>query len=303
MFIKNNHLRQTLFVSLRRRIRQRSLIFLDKFIAIRYQLVPLIFPVLMPQLTANLHTRFHYQTVHLNKRIHYPHKFRNTMKYIFIPISIVGCGKSTVFRTLTELSPLFVHIENDYFSNKRAFYEKLQKLLEGEVPYILVDRNNHIKMHRQQLIENFKSSGVCFVALLFVPPNINKKRLYETNWKKIESRGDNHPQVKSGSDVGQAKMILGLFIKKFDPFVPNGRFDSQFDHVLQMKYGKESSRENVDKILDFVKQSQTHSHEGKANLNCDLSKISKEMIDTAFKKSMEFKISHSKIEMPKEVER
>lgn len=218
------------------------------------------------------------------------------MKYIFVPISIVGCGKSTVFRTLTGISSRFAHIENDYFSSKRAFYDELQKLVHGEVPYILVDRNNHLHMHRQQLIELFKKHAVCFVALLFLPANMNKK-VFDTNWKKMVKRGDNHPQLKSATNVGQVKMVLSLFIKNLDPYNPREKFDAQFDHVLDMRFGSESSRENVDKILDFVYQAESYGLVDALSRLADnsaangLTRFTKEEIDAAFKKSLAFNVS------------
>lgn len=219
------------------------------------------------------------------------------MKYIFVPISIVGCGKSTVFRTLTALSNRFVHIENDYFSGKKGFYEALGKLIDGPAPYILVDRNNHLKMHRQQILDNFQGDDVRFVALIFVTANVNKKRLFETNWKKIHSRGDNHPQVKSGSEAVQAKMILNSFIKNLDPYNPKVPCDSRFDYALVMKFGPETSRENVDIILKFVKKLESGLLAG-ANSTQSLenpsiaekTEPSDEAINTAFQKSMQFKV-------------
>lgn len=220
------------------------------------------------------------------------------MKYIFVPIAIVGCGKSTVFRTLTGLSNRFVHIENDYFSNKKGFYEALKKLLDGPSRYILVDRNNHLKMHRQQIFNNFQGEDVRFVALLFVPTNVNKKRLFDTNWKKIHSRGDNHPQVKSGSEGAQAKMILNSFIKNLDPYNPKSPHDKHFDFTLSMKFGPESSRENVNIILDFVKKleaatlSSTSREPGiePAGETGNMTEYSAEDVDLAFKNSMQFKV-------------
>lgn len=216
------------------------------------------------------------------------------MKYIFVPISIVGCGKSTVFRTLAGISSRFVHIENDYFSGKRAFYQALTELLEGPEPYILIDRNNHLKMHRRQLLDIYKNDNVRFVALLFVPATLNKKRIFDVNWKRIISRGDNHPQVKSGSNTGQARMILSLFIKDFDAFDPKGKFDSQFDYVLQMKYGNESSRDNVDILLNFIAKLEknaasiglTEAETG----NLPTVQWTKDEVDSLFKKSLAFKV-------------
>lgn len=204
------------------------------------------------------------------------------MKYVFVPISIVGCGKSTVFRTLTNLSSRFVHIENDYFTNKRAFNEALTKLIEGEAPYILVDRNNHLRLHRKQLTQTFKKEDVCFIALLFVPSSLNRKQLFDTNWRKIQKRGDNHPQVKSESNDGQAKMILGLFIKNLEPFNPQDESDAKFDHILAMKFGANSSRENVDTIIKFV-QILEHGNGLGGHDEFDKSKV-----DQAFKNSMCF---------------
>lgn len=204
------------------------------------------------------------------------------MKYIFVPISIVGCGKSTVFRTLTELSSWFLHVENDYFSHKNAFHAALSDAIDSDLPYVLVDRNNHLKLHRQQLLEQFRDENTKFVALLFAPTNVNKKRIFDVNWRKILSRGDNHPQVKSGTEEGQAKMILALFIKNLDPYSPKGKFDGQFDYVLHMKFGKESSRQNVDIILDFVGTLEHAAGPRKG-------KFTKEEVDAAFQNSMKFK--------------
>ncbi|KAM9923354.1 hypothetical protein OXX59_005229 [Metschnikowia pulcherrima] len=176
-------------------------------------------------------------------------------KILFVPISIVGCGKSTVFRTLRQLAPGFVHIENDNFDNKPAFYNAIRTALSDSTTVaVLLDRNNHLRMHRREILNKFKAEGVLIVALLFVPKSTSAQQMRSLVLDRIASRGDNHQQVKGESDFGKAKMIVNSFVKNFAPFNPSDAIDSQFDHVIDMDTGKESSEENVRRIANFCNE-------------------------------------------------
>ncbi|GEQ68850.1 hypothetical protein JCM33374_g2519 [Metschnikowia sp. JCM 33374] len=204
-------------------------------------------------------------------------------KVLFVPISIVGCGKSTVFRTLHSMYPSFAHIENDNFDNKAAFFNEIRsKLRDPQVSAVLLDRNNHLHMHRKEIIQKFKSDGVILVALLFVPPHSSAQEMRGLVLGRIASRGDNHQQVKGESDFKTAKMIVNSFVKNFAPFDQNDPVDGQFDHVIQMKIGKESSEANVRRIVDFYADEIAGTS--------DFTRVSNADIAIEFKKSLGFQV-------------
>ncbi|OBA21794.1 hypothetical protein METBIDRAFT_229062 [Metschnikowia bicuspidata var. bicuspidata NRRL YB-4993] len=173
-------------------------------------------------------------------------------KILFVPISIVGCGKSTVFRTLRLLYPGLVHIENDRSESKAAFYGEIASALsDPSVDAVLLDRNNHLHMHRKDIVENFKGENVTLVALLFVPKGTLAQQMRGHVLGRIALRGDNHPQVKSKSDFGKAKMIVNSFVRNFAPYDAEDPVDGQFDYVVEMDGSRESSEENVRRIVRF----------------------------------------------------
>lgn len=173
------------------------------------------------------------------------------MTVIFVPISIVGCGKSTIFRALADLYPGLVHIENDVCGNKSTFYSRIDQLVKDKsVQGILLDRNNHLEQHRKEIVRKYRTPEVKLVALVFV----NKSELEAAKTlaiNRIRERGDNHPQIKSQSKKGQAMMIINSFARDFAPFDRNNDADGQFDDVLTMSIGQDSSFKNVGAISQY----------------------------------------------------
>lgn len=208
-------------------------------------------------------------------------------KILFVPISIVGCGKSTVFRTLCLLYPNFAHIENDNFDFKPAFYNAIQTALnDASVDVVLLDRNNHLPMHRKEIITRFKKPNVRVVALLFVPKGSLAQNMRGHVLGRIALRGDNHQQIKGESDFAKTKMIVNSFVKSFTPYDANDPIDSQFDHVIQMDGNRESSEENVRRIVRYCSSL-------KPGQNPDFPQVSNERIKNALRKSLAFQVDRN----------
>lgn len=172
------------------------------------------------------------------------------MKYILVPISTLGCGKSTTFRILTSLYPKWVHIENDNCSSKRQFYTNIETSL-ATADVILLDRNNHLVKQREEIVANFKGPEVQLIALIFVDSSVSPEKLWSTTFNRIKSRGDNHQSIQSTSQAGLTKMVMNKFIKQFEPFDTNNEGDKQYV-ALHMSLSLDSSKENAETILQFL---------------------------------------------------
>lgn len=172
------------------------------------------------------------------------------MKYVLVPISTLGCGKSTTFRTLTNLFPDWAHIENDNSSSKRQFFTLIEDALKKS-NVLLFDRNNHLLNHRKEISRILKADNIRLVALVFVDEKIPLKKLWDTTFERIKKRGDNHQTIKSSSDAGLAKRVTGSFIKQFQPFNLKNEGDRDFQ-PLQMTLKGQSSKENARRILEFL---------------------------------------------------
>lgn len=172
------------------------------------------------------------------------------MKYIFVPISIIGCGKSTTFRILTQLYPNWAHVENDDCKSKREFLGKITSALQSH-DVVLLDRNNHLKLHREQIVEAYKKPGVMLVALEFVDSSLDRSRLRSVTFDRVEKRGDNHQTIASSTQKGLARSIMSRFINEFCPLEKTGA-DAQFDHRIKMDIGPVSSMANAERILEYL---------------------------------------------------
>lgn len=210
------------------------------------------------------------------------------MKVVFVPISIVGCGKSTIFRALCSVFPNFRCIENDSCSSKGAFYRQAKDALaDPSVTGVLLDRNNHLLNHRKEIMQNFRQNEVFLVALLFMPLAGKASEVYDTSWDRITRRGDNHPLVKAESEVAKSRMIINSMCKHFVNYNRTGPYDSQFDYVVQLSLGKESSRRNIQTIVGCYERICKEK-------GMDEKMPSPDMLDEAINESLVFQIPQDK---------
>lgn len=172
------------------------------------------------------------------------------MKYILVPVSTVGCGKSTTFRILTSLYPEWIHVENDNCSSKKVFYRELTNALR-RTDVVLLDRNNQLQKQRAEIFHLLAAPDVCLVALVFVAADVPKKQLWDFTFDRIRKRGDNHQQIMSLTNVGMAKMIVSRFVKEFEPYDGASEGDSHYI-PLQMTLSEHLSMENALRILKFL---------------------------------------------------
>ncbi|KAJ3058770.1 hypothetical protein HDU98_005160 [Podochytrium sp. JEL0797] len=72
-------------------------------------------------------------------------------KIIFLPIAIVGLGKSTLAAALmTQFHDVYHHVQSDAHSKKPGFLKAVMVALEKKKA-VFVDRNNHLEMHRVEV--------------------------------------------------------------------------------------------------------------------------------------------------------
>lgn len=207
----------------------------------------------------------------------FSHQFlTSTMKYVLVPISTLGCGKSTTFRTLASLFPEWAHVENDNCSSKRQFYAKISQALEAS-PIVLLDRNNHLKSQRKEIMDMFQKPGINLVALDFVS-KAPKLKLWSLTNARVQKRGDNHQSIRSESNAGMAKGIMADFIRKFEPFDRRNQPDEAFDYSIEMDLSPDSSLANAKLILGFLSKIE------------GLVAPSDSEVKAAFERALEFKV-------------
>lgn len=208
------------------------------------------------------------------------------MNLLLAPISVVGCGKSTIFRTLSILFPTFQQVENDSCNGAKHFYAQIEQASKTKWA-VLVDKNNHLRKHRSELIRRFKKPGVVTVALLFVPIGMSKEELFALAMERIRQRGDNHKTVKSSSNYRQSRMVLNRFLKEYEPYDESDEHEGTFDYILPLELGPESSLANVKRIIAFADEV-SHGALTAQGLPLD------EMVERAYLQSLNYKVVQDK---------
>ncbi|VVT44086.1 uncharacterized protein SAPINGB_P000295 [Magnusiomyces paraingens] len=183
-------------------------------------------------------------------------------KYILVPVSTIGCGKTTVAVALRKLFPTWGHVQNDDIV-KRPKPTHFAKMCMEAVRYssnvVIADRNNHQRRERAQIftdMNNFKNMGTrnVFVCLNFrgnYSQGSENKDLWDLTSKRVFNRGDNHQSISAASDdKNKVMMIMKGFINRFEPVEPFTEPDSNFDLVIDLETsGTDSSRINLEKIV------------------------------------------------------
>lgn len=188
-------------------------------------------------------------------------------KYVLIPISTIGCGKTTVFQTVLNLFPNWAHVQNDNIANNstknKLVVQCLTELAQPNTSLVFCDRNNHQKRERQQLFEQFLSLkdsylsadvGLKFIAINFVDNSLDKKELFDITYDRISKRGDNHQSIKFNTDAKLANQVMNGFIKRFQRLDTSQEPDNQFHLVIDMKLSENSSLCNAKTIVNELKQ-------------------------------------------------
>lgn len=186
-------------------------------------------------------------------------------KYVLVPILTIGCGKTTVFQTLTELFPKWKHVQNDNLSSKvaktRLVASCLEALSDSECPLVFCDRNNHQYRERAQLFQQFRSMrdnylssdvGLKFIAVNFFPESVSLDTLREITMKRVKCRGDNHQSIKFNTQEQVALKVMQGFIDRFQPFDSDREPDCNFDAVIDLQISENSSLLNVNLLLHYL---------------------------------------------------
>lgn len=184
-------------------------------------------------------------------------------KYVILPVATIGCGKTTVFHILKSIFPNWAHIQNDDISNTsklKIVDRTLQGLKDHDV--VMFDRNNSGLNERDQFFLDFSKkrdyyladdAPVKFICLNFIH-DISDDDLWNLTKSRVFARGDNHQSIKSDMDPQTTIKVMKSFIGRFRPVNPKRSPDSQFDKIIDLQLGKDTSLTNAKLIIDTLNQ-------------------------------------------------
>lgn len=210
-------------------------------------------------------------------------------KYVLVPVSTIGCGKTTVAVALTHLFPSWGHFQNDDLTTG----PKPQRLVQRCLDYLTVedvvflDRNNHQFRERAQIftdfpkLTRFADYEYVYICLDFNPFDTPNSSTWNLTTSRVLKRGDNHQSIHASSDSNQKIMsILSGFKGRYQPVVSQKSPDDNFDFIIELDSTKEnSSRINLEKIVKAL-------HEKYPDIVPEA--ISKERFDAAYEFSLAY---------------
>jgi tRNA ligase len=79
-------------------------------------------------------------------------------KILILPVAIIGSGKTTLAKVLSDICPLsFCHVQSDNMPRKftaKHFQKHVLAAFEKH-EVVFADKNNHLRMHRERLTQAF----------------------------------------------------------------------------------------------------------------------------------------------------
>lgn len=213
-------------------------------------------------------------------------------QYVLVPVSTIGCGKTTIGIALTHLFPRWGHIQNDDIKKTpkpihfARYCSDVLKYATNTVA-VFADRNNHKCAERKQLftdMDSMRRPGTqnVYIGLNFRPDTSSEEKIWELTTKRVTNRGDNHQTIAASSDDQYKVMgIMKGFVNRFQPVNTRASPDDQFDLVIDLDSTTEnSSRTNLEIIVNKL-------YENYPELVPELP--TKSDFDSAFKKALEYK--------------
>ncbi|CCU75226.1 t-RNA ligase [Blumeria hordei DH14] len=138
---------------------------------------------------------------------------------ILVPISTIGCGKTTVSLSLSFLFG-WGCVRNNTIEGRNRPYKFAEKVLEEltKKPVVFADRSNVQKFHRNQLILHFstKRPQARMIALNFMKNEASFKDIRKVAQDRILPRIENHQRSDTGLQKDRAVDIINSVIKRFE---------------------------------------------------------------------------------------
>lgn len=213
------------------------------------------------------------------------------VKYVFIPVATIGCGKTTAALTMCELFPSWGHIENDDIPSPVK-----DQLVKGALDILVskkacfVGRNNHQVRERKQLFDDFeklarKDTRYKFICLNFVE-NKYDPSLWDLTFSRVMQRGNNHQSIKA-DQYGPEKVeaIMRGFVGRFQPVDESRDPDAKFDYTIRMGATKDF-KQNMKRALSILHETYPDLVEA---VPSDI------RIEEAFQKALGFKTDFVKV--------
>lgn len=186
-------------------------------------------------------------------------------KFIIVPISILGLGKTTFIETIVDMFPEEISMVSSDACHQRKnnlpilVDQAIDEFCVHNKKVCFIDRNNHMKDHRRQIFELVhelklkkmsNKTNIQIVALPFVDKN-NVGDIKQVALKNILTRGDNHLTVKADK-LGTSGVlgILNRFIRDFN-LLNSDNEDEGFDFVNDCILTKNTLSERV---VEFFNQ-------------------------------------------------
>ncbi|XBW38033.1 hypothetical protein QEN19_003618 [Hanseniaspora menglaensis] len=153
-------------------------------------------------------------------------------KYIIVPVSILGLGKTTFTACLLDLYPKSISTVSSDLCRQRknnipVLMESALKLLSEGFKVVVFDRNNHMLEHRELIIKELQQQKEMFfshqenIQLVALPFVDMESMAYKSDrsLENILKRGNEHPTIKAEKlGVKGVTNILNRFVKDFKAF-------------------------------------------------------------------------------------
>ncbi|THH10619.1 hypothetical protein EW145_g1197 [Phellinidium pouzarii] len=167
-------------------------------------------------------------------------------KTIIVPISIPGCGKTSIAVALKHLFG-FGHVQSDDINKKKAAPIFIRRVLEelNKHDVVIADKNNHLSSHRENLRRAVQHSSppVRLVALhwpLEKPPAV----IHRICSDRIMARGENHQSLLADAEARSHESVIWMFLSQTEELA-----NKEVDEVVEMDF-EEDLEQSLDRAID-----------------------------------------------------
>ncbi|CAD6506346.1 BgTH12-07272 [Blumeria graminis f. sp. triticale] len=175
---------------------------------------------------------------------------------ILVPISTIGCGKTTVSLSLSFLFG-WGYVRNNTIEGRNRPHKFAEKVLEvlTKKPVVFADRNNVQKFQRNQLILHIsrKKPQARMIALNFVNNEASFENIRKVTQARILPRIDNNLRSDTGLQKDRAVDIMDSFIERFQKLDVLDWPDCNFDAVINLNPTLDS-RANLEILVEELRR-------------------------------------------------